>query len=91
MFFTGHIGLGNELFRRMPVRYVAITMLRNPVSRIVSHYRFNSTAPSIFQTAIQEHRLDVVEYFHRFRSAIPLQWEYFAPDGEGPGDGGTRE
>ena len=88
MFFTGHIGLGNELFRRMPVRYVAITMLRNPVSRIVSHYRFNSTAPSIFQTAIQEHRLDVVEYFHRFRSAIPLQWEYFAPDGEGPGNVG---
>ena len=78
MFFTGHIGLGNELFRRMPVRYVAITMLREPVSRVISHYRFNSTAPSIFQSAIQNDRLDVIEYFHRFRSAIPLQYEYFA-------------
>jgi hypothetical protein len=80
MFFTGHIGLGNELFRRMPVRYVAITMLREPVSRIISHYRFNSTAPSIFQSAILNDRLDVIEYFHRFRSAIPLQYEYFAQE-----------
>jgi Galactose-3-O-sulfotransferase len=80
MFFTGHIGLGNELFRRMPVRYVAITMLREPVSRVISHYRFNSTAPSIFQSAIQNDRLDVIEYFHRFRSAIPLQYEYFAQE-----------
>jgi Galactose-3-O-sulfotransferase len=90
MFFTGHIGLGNELFQRMPVRYVAITILRNPVSRIISHYRFNSTAPSIFQTAIQEHRLDVVEYFHRFRSAIPLQWEYFSPGNNGDAEGRAR-
>jgi hypothetical protein len=80
MFFTGHIGLGNELFRRMPVHYVAITMLREPVSRVISHYRFNSTAPSIFQSAIQNDGLDVIEYFHRFRSAIPLQYEYFAQE-----------
>jgi hypothetical protein len=80
MFFTGHVGLRNELFRRMPVRYVAITMLREPVSRVISHYRFNSTAPSIFQSAIQNDRLDVIEYFHRFRSAIPLQYEYFAQE-----------
>jgi Galactose-3-O-sulfotransferase len=80
MFFTGHIGLGNELFQRMPVRYVAITMLREPVSRVISHYRFNSTAPSIFQSAIQNDRLGVIEYFHRFRSAIPLQYEYFAQE-----------
>jgi rubrerythrin len=90
MFFTGHIGLENELLQRMPVRYAAITMLRNPVSRIISHYRFNSTAPSIFQTAIQEHQLDVVEYFHRFRSAIPLQWEYFAARSKGNGEGSPR-
>jgi hypothetical protein len=80
MFFTGHIGLGNELFQRMPVRYVAITMLREPVSRVISHYRFNSTAPSIFQSAIQNDRLDVIKYFHQFRTAIPLQYEYFAQE-----------
>ena len=77
VFFTGHIGLGNELFRRMPVRYLTITMLRDPVSRIISHYRFNSSAPSVFQSAIIDDQLDVVGYFHRFRSAIPLQYEYF--------------
>ena len=42
-FFTGHIDLANDIFRYMPVRYVAITMLRDPVKRIVSHYRFHST------------------------------------------------
>ena len=79
MFFTGHIGVGNELFRRMPVRYIVITILRDPVSRIISHYRFNSTAPSVFQSAIQDDHLDVIQYFHRFRSAISLQYEYFLP------------
>src|SRR5436190_19499844 len=38
VFFTGHIDLANEIFRYMPVRYVAVTLLREPVQRIVSHY-----------------------------------------------------
>ena len=32
----------------------------------------------------------MVEYFHRFRSAIPLQWEYFSPGNNGDGEGRAR-
>jgi hypothetical protein len=76
-FFTGHINLGSSIFRRMPVRYVAITMLREPVERIVSHYRFNSTQPSVFRDAIRKDGLDVAAYLKRF--AIEQQYELFAP------------
>ena len=89
-FFTGHIGLDNEIFRRMPVRYVVATVLREPVSRIISHYRFHSSEPSVFRTAIIDEGLDIIEYSERFRSAIPLQCEYFTAgkdNSSGSGDG----
>ena len=78
LFFTGHIDLANDIFRYMPVRYLAVTMLRDPVERIVSHYRFNSTQPSIFQDAIRKQGLDVVGYLKHFGPAIPLQYQLFA-------------
>ena len=78
-FFTGHIDLANDIFRYMPVRYIAATLLRDPVERIISHYRFNSTQPSIFQNAIRERGIDVVGYLTHFGAAIPLQYQLFAP------------
>jgi len=80
VYFTGHIDLDNDLFRYMPVRYVAVTMLRDPVQRIVSHYRFHSTLQrSPLSAQIGNGALDVVDYFQRFRSTIPMQYEIFAP------------
>ena len=38
VFFTGHIDIANDISRYMPVPYLAITILRDPVSRIVSQY-----------------------------------------------------
>ena len=83
-FFTGHIDLSNEIFFHMPVQYVAMTMLRDPVERIVSHYRFNSTQQSVFRDAIREKGLNVVDYYKHFACAIPQQYELFAvtPDTE---------
>jgi hypothetical protein len=78
-FFKGHIDIGNDIFRYMPVRYVAITILRNPVERIVSHYRFNSTQPSVFSEAIREEGLDVCGYVDRFGSAVQQQYELLSP------------
>src|SRR5262245_4512894 len=82
-FFTGHIDLTNKIFRYMPVRYVALTVLRAPIDRIISHYRFNSTQPSIFQDAIRKQGLDVVSYVKHFGAAIPQQYELFAPPSVG--------
>jgi Sulfotransferase family len=78
-FFTGHIDVRNDIFRYMPARYVVVTILRDPVDRIVSHYRFNSTQQSIFQDAIRDEGLDVLGYFERLGPAIPQQYEIFAP------------
>ncbi|CAN7384396.1 sulfotransferase domain-containing protein [Bradyrhizobium sp. LjRoot220] len=77
-FFTGHINLDNEIFRSMPVRYVAITLLRDPVDRAISHYRFNSTQPSVFQDAIRD-GLSVVDYCRKFADAVATQYSIFAP------------
>src|SRR5262245_40515690 len=80
VFFTGHIDLANDIFRYMPVRYVAITVLRDPIERIVSHYRFHSTlSGSPLAAEIGKGDLGLVEYFERFRTEIPLQYEMFAP------------
>jgi hypothetical protein len=78
-FFTGHIDFANDIFRYMPRRYVTVTVLRDPIDRIVSHYRFNSTQPSVFQTAIREEGLDVLAYLNRLGEAIPQQHELFSP------------
>jgi Sulfotransferase family len=85
-FFTGHIDLTNNIFRYIPVRYVALTVLRDPVDRIVSHYRFNSTQPSIFQDAIRKQGLDLVGYVQHFGAAIAQQYELFAPASIGSAD-----
>jgi len=93
-FFTGHIDLANDIFRYMPVRYVAITMLRDPVQRIVSHYRFHSTLlESPLAAEIANGKLGIVDYFEHFRATIPLQYEMLAPRAGEIGDhaGGAAE
>ena len=90
-FFTGHIDLANDVFRYMPVRYVAITMLREPVQRIVSHYRFHSTLrQSPLAAEIAKGDLGIVDYFKHFRATIPLQYEIFAPRAGDAGDHAGR-
>jgi hypothetical protein len=84
VFFTGHITLANKIFRYIPVRYVAITMLRDPVQRIVSHYRFHSTLLNFpLAKEIASGALGIVEYFEQFRTTIPLQYEYFTQSSNG--------
>ncbi|MDF0517596.1 sulfotransferase family 2 domain-containing protein [Bradyrhizobium yuanmingense] len=81
VFFTGHINLDNVIFRSMPARYVAITLLRDPIERVISHYRFNSTQPSVFQDAIRDEGLSIVDYCRKFAGTVRNQYEVFAPDG----------
>jgi hypothetical protein len=80
-FFTGHVKLDNLIFRAMPVRFVAVTLLREPIERVISHYRFNSTQPSAIQDAIRSERLSVIDYCRKFGSAVSSQYRVFAPDG----------
>jgi hypothetical protein len=79
-FFTGHIDLANELLRYMPVRYVAITMLRDPVERIVSHFRHHSTREDTPLHAEIRAGLKLPDYFRRFQGALPPQYAVLSPD-----------
>ena len=80
VFFTGHIDLANDLLRYMPVRYLAITMLRDPVERIVSHFRYHSTRENTPLYAEIRAGLKLPAYFQRFQSALPPQYAVFSPE-----------
>lgn len=80
-FFTGHIDLDNEIFSLMPGRFVTVAVLRDPVERVISHYRFNSTQPGVFQKAINDDGMSVLDYHEKFAGAIGTQFGVFAPNG----------
>jgi Galactose-3-O-sulfotransferase len=80
VFFTGHIDITNAVFRYMPVAYVAITVLREPVARIVSHYRAESTLPnSPIGAEIRDGKMSLLDFFRRLYPPYQLQHEIFSP------------
>jgi Sulfotransferase family len=80
VFFTGHVDIENDVLRYMPVSYVAITMLRDPIQRITSHYRGESTLPdSPIGDDIRSGKLTVLDFFRRLYPPYQLQHEIFAP------------
>ena len=81
VFFTGHITLDNDIFRYMPVRYSAITMLRDPVQRMISNYRFHSSLPASPHYEPIKNGAGVLDYLDKFGDEILLQHKMFAPRG----------
>jgi Sulfotransferase family len=72
VFFTGHINVENAIFDHLPGRYVAITLLRDPVARIVSHYSLHSVLHP-------EAGLSLIDFFRKLYPPYHLQHEIFAP------------
>src|SRR5262245_23933243 len=87
VFFTGHIDMTNDVFRYMPVAYVAITVLREPLARIVSHYRAESTLPnSPIGAEIRSGKMNLLDFFRRLYPPYQLQHEIFAPTSRDVGE-----
>ena len=63
----------------MPVRYLAITVLREPVSRIVSQYRAESLLPTPIGAEIRTGKISLSEYFRGLYPPRLLQHRIFAP------------
>lgn len=80
VFFTGHIDLSNEILHRMPVRYLAMTMLRDPVERIVSHFRYQSAREDTPRHSEIRAGLNLPDYFRKYHSALPSQYAVFSPE-----------
>ena len=79
VFFTGHVDLANDVFRYMPVRHVIVTVLREPVARMISHYRHHSTLPTSIRDDMLSGRVSIVDFVRRFYPRYLLQHEIFAP------------
>ena len=81
VFFTGHFSLNNAIFRRMHQRYVTISMLRDPVERLISHYIFHGTVVrGRLREGIRGENLNIVDYFQKYRTEIPLMYELFVSE-----------
>jgi sulfotransferase famil protein len=79
VFFAGHIDIANDIFRYMPVPYLAIAILRDPVSRIVSQYRAESVLPTPVGAEMRAGKISLLEYFRRLYPPRLLQRQIFAP------------
>jgi hypothetical protein len=87
VFFTGHIDVDNDVFRYIPAAYIAVTVLRDPVQRIVSHYRGESTLPdSPVGGDIRSGKLTIMDFFRRLYPPYQLQHQTFAPKSHSVGD-----
>jgi hypothetical protein len=78
-FFTGAIDMANDVFRYMPVRYVVITLLRDPIERMITHYRDYSSSHSTLREEMRSGKFTVLDFVRRFYPRNLLQHEIFAP------------
>ena len=79
VFFTGPIDIANDVFRYMPVRYVAITLLRDPIERMITHYRDHVASHSTLGDDVHSGKFTVLDFVRRFYPSYLHQHEIFAP------------
>jgi len=63
----------------MPVPYVSITLLRDPIERMIAHYREHATLHSVLRDDIHSGKFTVVDFARRFYPSHLHQHEIFAP------------
>ena len=97
----GHVAFGVHRFLEQPVRYV--TLVRDPVDRVVSHYFFTRSTPRHWlHRKVVEERLSLEDYVHlRMRQGMAnyctrvlsgcVDWEDLTrPGADLPADGPAR-
>jgi hypothetical protein len=82
--FSGHITLDHPFFREIRHPFAAITLLRDPVDRMISHYAFHKGLPPAsangFTDAILKEKMDLPSYCARFAGvdqSILHQFQHF--------------
>jgi hypothetical protein len=81
---SGHFRLDHPLLHRLWMPHVVITMLRDPVERMLSHYNFARLTPgSPWHEDLVEKDMPFVEYAKNMYGAIGPQYGFFDDTGQG--------
>ena len=81
---TGHMRLDQPIFRRLWMQHVIVSMLRDPVGRMISNYNFTLRRPANpWHDEVVNKGMSFVEYSNRMLEAIGPQYSFFDDTGHG--------
>jgi uncharacterized coiled-coil protein SlyX len=81
---TGHMRLDNPIFRRLWIPHLTVSMLRDPLERMMSHYNFTLRLPdNPWHAEVVNRRMSFLEYVGKMLDAIGPQYSFFDDSGRG--------
>jgi len=81
---TGHMRLDHPIFRRLWIPHVIVSMLRDPLERMMSHYNFTLRLPdNPWHADVVSRRMSLLEYAGKMLDAIGPQYSFFDDTGRG--------
>jgi hypothetical protein len=81
---TGHMRLDQPIFRRLWIPHVVVSVLREPVQRMLSNYNFTLRRPgNPWHDEIVNGGMSFAEYSSRMLEAIGPQYSFFDDTGRG--------
>jgi hypothetical protein len=81
---TGHMRLDQAIFRRLWMPHVIVSVLREPVERMLSNYNFTLRRPANpWHDEVVNKGMSFMEYASRMLEAIGPQYSFFDDTGQG--------
>jgi uncharacterized coiled-coil protein SlyX len=81
---TGHMRLDHPIFRRLWIPHLIVSMLRDPLERMMSHYNFTLRLPdNPWHAEVVSRRMSFLEYAGKMLDAIGPQYSFFDDTGCG--------
>lgn len=81
---TGHMRLDQPIFRRLWMPHIIISMLRDPLERMLSHYNFTLRLPdNPWHAEVTSGQMSFLEYAGKMLDAIGPQYGFFDHTGRG--------
>lgn len=81
---TGHMRLDQPIFRRLWMQHVVVTVLRDPIERMISNYNFMLRRPANpWHDEVVKGGMSFVEFSARMLEAIGPQYSFFDDTGQG--------
>lgn len=83
-FLTGHMRLDNPIYKRLWIPHVVVTLLRDPIERMLSNYNFTLRRPqNPWHDDIVNKGMTFLEYVANMDAAIGPQYGFFDDTGAG--------
>jgi hypothetical protein len=81
---TGHMRLDQPIFRRLWMPHIIVSVLREPVGRMLSNYNFTLRRPANpWHDEVVNRGMSFAEYASRMLEAIGPQYSFFDDTGQG--------